>query len=89
MQRACSLVLNSHGLERTKDLPRRVPRIGRRRRRFPEAVATVTAGRCERVAPSTNLWHYPLHPASLQVLPESTTRDGLLHLCHIVLSRSS
>jgi len=56
VQRACTLVLDSRGLERTKDLA---------------------------------AFHAQAAADAACVLPDSTTRDGLLHLCHIVLSRSS
>ena len=56
VQRACELVIDSQGLQRTKDL------------------AT---------------YHAQCAVDACCSLPASTARDGLIQLCHVVLSRSS
>lgn len=76
--RACELVLSSDGLMRTKELATCAPTTPRS---YPRA------GRP--TAPSCGRYHAQAAVDACCSLPEGQERDGLIRLCHVVLSRSS
>ena len=85
VQAACEYVLDSKGLQRTKELASfhaQVREVGSERDAL--ALLRPLAHPCARAS-----FHAQAAVDACCSLPESEARQGLIQLCHVVLSRSS